>query len=374
MTHPKLDVAVIGGGIMGLAHGWMASRQGLRVGLFERNPAAAGASIRNFGMVWPIGQTAGERYETALRSRDLWLELAQRGVIEASECGSVHLAHHDDEWRVLQEFAALGQHSCHLLNAAETLRKAPIANPDGLRGGLWSPTELRVNPRIVNRQIAHWLATEFGVGVHFQTPVIDVRSGQLTTSTGRTWTADKIIVCSGSDLRSLYPRQFAASGLKLCKLQMLQTRRYTDLPQDAHIASGLTLRHYTSFEDCPSLPELKQRVADENPLLDQYGIHVMATRRSTGELTLGDSHEYDEDITAFDKSEIDDLIVSELQKILVLPDWAITERWHGIYAKHPTDAVYVDSPEPGVHLCVGPGGAGMTMSFGLASQLWNEWS
>ena len=151
MTHPKLDVAVIGGGIMGLAHGWMASRQGLRVGLFERNPAAAGASIRNFGMVWPIGQTAGERYETALRSRDLWLELAQRGVIEASECGSVHLAHHDDEWRVLQEFAALGQHSCHLLNAAETLRKAPIANPDGLRGGLWSPTELRVNPRISNR-------------------------------------------------------------------------------------------------------------------------------------------------------------------------------------------------------------------------------
>lgn len=373
MTGSVIDVAVVGGGIMGLAHAWMASRLGLRVALFERGPRAEGASIRNFGMIWPIGQTAGTRYETALKSREFWLDLAQRGVITASECGSVHLAHHDDEYQVLREFQAEGSHSCRLLNPQETLERAPIANADGLRGGLWSSTELRVNPRLVNGQIANWLAAEFGVGVHFATPVVHVEEGRLVTAQGREWQAKRTVICSGSDLTTLFPDQFAVSQLKRCKLQMLQTGRLNSVRQDAHIASGLTLRHYTSFESCPTLPELRARIARQAPELDRFGIHVMATQRDGGELTLGDSHEYGDEISAFDKSEIDDLIIRELKRIIVLPDWSVSERWHGIYTKHPEDAVYTDSPLPGVQLCVGPGGAGMTMSFGLASQLWNEW-
>ena len=184
----------------------------------------------------------------------------------------------------------------------------------------------------------------------------------------------RVVVCSGSDLVTLYPEVFEQSGLRLCKLQMLRTAKQpSSCVQSAHIASGLTLRHYQSFESCPTLPKLKQRIAVESPELDRYGIHVMASQAANGEFILGDSHEYDDEITPFDKPEIDELILGELRKIIQLPDWSIRERWHGVYARLQDAPVFSCSPESGVHVCVGTGGAGMTMSFGLANQLWTEW-
>jgi D-hydroxyproline dehydrogenase subunit beta len=372
------DVGVIGAGIVGLAHARSSARRGHRVTVFDRHPVASGASIRNFGMIWPIGQPAGEAHALALRSRQAWLELARDAGLWVNPCGSIHLAHREDEWAVLEEFASVAPglgYTVELLSRAEVLRRTEAANPEGLLGGLFSSTELAINPRTAVRALPGWLARHLDVRFELGTAITNVEPGRVRSNDGRTWAFDRIIVCGGADLETLFPELFRNSGLVRCKLQMLKT-----VPQPLgwtmgpHLASGLTLRHYANFAVSASLPALKRRIAALTPELDEYGIHVMASQNDGGEVILGDSHEYEPAIEPFDKAVIDNLILRELGRVIRLPSWEIAERWHGVYAKHGTRPLFEAEPLPGVHVQTGTGGAGMTMSFGLAERFWETLS
>jgi FAD dependent oxidoreductase TIGR03364 len=367
-------VAIVGGGILGLAHAWAAARRGWRVLLCERGRRALGASVRNFGMIWPIGQPAGALHACALRSRAAWLELGQRAGIWVDPCGSLHLAYATDEWAVLQEFAgqaaALG-YDCQLWNAAQIQARCPAVRTDRLCGALWSATELCVDPREALIRLPLWLHETLGVELHYNTLITAVDMPHVRANTGQTWEVERVVVCSGTDFQTLFPEVFAAAGIQQCKLQMMRTA-----PQPGgwrlgpHLAGGLTLCHYAAFRDCASLSALRERLAGEFPDYIRYGIHVMAGQNQRGEIVIGDSHESDDAIEPFDKSIIDTLILDYLRHMVRLPDETIAEHWHGRYAKHPTQPVYSAEPQPGVMVMVSPGGAGMTLAFGLAEVCW----
>ena len=109
----------------------------------------------------------------------------------------------------------------------------------------------------------------------------------------------------------------------------------------------------------------------ETPEFDKYGIHVMVSQNGRGEIIIGDSHEYDSAIEPFDKPEIDRLILDYLKTFLAA-DIRPTARWHGTYAKHPSLPYLRVSPAPNVTVVTATGGAGMTLSFGLAERVVNE--
>ena len=75
------DLAVIGAGVLGLAHALAAARRGKRVVVIDRDAQANGASIRNFGFVTVNGQQAGDCWALARRTREVWAEVAEAARI-----------------------------------------------------------------------------------------------------------------------------------------------------------------------------------------------------------------------------------------------------------------------------------------------------
>jgi len=371
MSNPsRFDVAIVGAGILGLAHAYHFARAGLRVGVFERGVRATGASIRNFGMIWPIGQPPGEMRQMALRSRAHWLDVLQASGIWHQRCGSLHLAYHDDELSVLAEFedrAAGYGYECSLISADDALGHSPVIRPNGLLGALYSSSELCVFPRRVIAELPTYLQS---LGVEFQFgAAASLAEPGLLVAGGDEIIADQIFLCTGDDFETLYPKQFAKLGMTRSKLQMMRAK-----PKDpsyrigTHLCAGLTLGHYANFRVCDKLADLLGRFDRDLPDHVKWGIHLLVSQHEDGCLTIGDSHEYGLGVTPFLRQEIDTLILGYLDAFLEVSKFDIAERWYGVYAKHPTRPYVVEKLAEGVHAVTGVGGAGMTLSFGLAEQ------
>jgi FAD dependent oxidoreductase TIGR03364 len=370
----RFDDAVVGAGIVGLAHAYHLARLGRRVVVFERHARALGASVRNFGMLWPIGQPAGPPRELALRSLAIWLDVLREAGLWQGRVGSLHLAYRDDEARVLAEFVeseSSPDFPCELIGPDEVAARSPGVRRDGLMAALRSPTEVCVDPRSVLATLPRWLAEVHGVRFEFGVPVLGFERPRVNTPAGA-WEADRLWACTGDEFHALYPEAYRSSGLVRCKLQMMRSAPAAGgWRLGPMLAAGLTLRHYRSFERCPSLPALRARIAVENPEFDRHGIHVMASQNDRGEVVIGDSHVYD-DLGPFDEGAIDELILGYLATFLDAPGLRVAARWHGTYAKHPSEPFVVARPAPGAVATIGVGGAGMTLSFGLAERVVND--
>jgi FAD dependent oxidoreductase TIGR03364 len=365
---------VIGAGIVGLATARALAIKGYSVKVFDRNPKAAGASVRNFGMLWPIGQPAGVLYKRAMRSCEIWKEVAAGAGIWYEETGSLHLAYNAEEWAVLQElesiFGAEGR-NVTLLDAGTVISRYGPVNNDQLLGGLYSADEMLIDPREAIAALPGYLEDEYDVDFFWNKCVSYIADKTVYIGNEEEYEFDIAVVCSGADFETLYPEEFAKLPLTKCKLQMLRT---VPMPESFRlktaICGGLSLLHYNSFKAAPSLPLLRQKMETERKEYLQFGIHVMAAQNGRGEITIGDSHEYGMQVDPFDRQSINKQIMDYLAGFLKISSKSIAETWHGIYPKLTNgDTDIFMLVDEGVYLLNGLGGAGMTLSFGLAEEV-----
>ena len=367
---------VVGAGILGMATARALAINGYKVQVIERSQFSIGASIRNFGMLWPIGQPDGQLYDRAIRSREIWKEYLNSSSISFNSCGSLHLAYSYEELDVLEELSSIFQDSGRpvtLITPEQIGNRFKGINQTNLKGGLFSNDEVIIDPREGIRNLPTYLNQKLGIEFIWGTTISRVKPGSVFSGSTR-FDADLIFICSGADFETLYPEVFNQQKITKCKLQMM--RFVSDKPNynlGTSICGGLSLLHYKSFTASKALGILKAKLQNELPEHLKWGIHVMVSQNMKGELTVGDSHEYGLDFDPFDKHFINQLILDYLKKMVHIDQWRLIESWNGIYPKMTNGKTDLHlEVENSVHIVNGIGGNGMTLSFGFAEEIINK--
>jgi FAD dependent oxidoreductase TIGR03364 len=365
MSSQVFDLAVVGSGVIGLAHAYMAAKAGKRVAVIERDARANGASIRNFGFITVTGQERGDSWRLARRTRDVWAEVAPQAGVPIEQHGLYLTARSAEAVAVIEAFLAteMGE-GCRLL--------PPSALGDGLgapdlKGVLYSPHELRVESRTAIPALAAWLEQAWGVVFFRETVVFEAAPPRLRTSRG-VIEAGAVIVCPGDDFVTLYPGRIAGFGLRKCRLSML---RLADpgvrLP--GAIMSDLSLTRYRGYAALPQARALETKLRAEQPSHFANGVHLIVAQGADGSLVVGDSHHYDHLPAPFAPADAEQDILDEYARAMGRAAPAVLERWTGIYAVADDRTYLIDTPEPGVRLVIVTSGTGASTGFGIAEKV-----
>lgn len=362
------DLAIVGAGIVGLAHALAAARRGKKVVVIDRDAQANGASIRNFGFVTVTGQGAGDCWNMARTARDIWAEIAPLAGIDILQRGLVMTARFPESEAVIDAFLAteMGE-GCRRLTAAQAAEKVPSIRADAVRAALYSPHDLRVESRTAIPKVAAFLAERLGVEFKRQTQVLGVAPPTIETSKG-TIKAEVVIVCPGDDFTSLFPERLAPYNVTRCKLHMLRVRPAVPVRHQTAIMTDLGLGRYLGYAELPAATPLKARLDAEFKPARENGVHLIVTQSADGSLVVGDSHHYAATPDPFAPSEVDDIILEEFDRVLDLPGRTVTERWIGTYASAPDRWRLTDRPADNIRIVIVTSGTGASTSFGIAEE------
>lgn len=361
----------MGAGILGTMHAWFARRAGFDVVHLERDLRPRSATVRNFGLVWVSGRAPGDELELALEARRLWEEVSVEAPgVGFRPDGSLTVVRRPDELAVVEEVANAPEATARqveVLDAGATRRVNPLLGGTFL-GALWCRADAVVEPGLALGALRTRLLADDGYRFVGGRTAVSIAPGSVVDHTGERHAGDVVVVCPGAE-HAAGPMAELLEGapLRRVMLQMCQTA-----PLGARLATSLadgdSLRYYPAF-DVPARAAL-----DPAPeVVTRYAMQLLVSQRATGELTVGDTHHYDEPFDfACDEEPYDHLLAS-LAGLLGRPAPPVLRRWTGVYSQVADGAVcWRDQPAPGVWVVTGPGGRGMTLAPAIARQTLTE--
>ncbi len=311
MSGPR--VAVVGGGIIGLAVAWRLAGRGSSVTVYDPAPGT-GASHVAAGMLAP----AGEAYFGEEPLNRALLESARRWPAFAAELseasghdigyrteGTLAVARTDDdlaELARLVDFQAAAGLPVTRLRPAQLRDREPLLAP-GIRGGALLPDDRQVDPRRVVAALRE-AGTRAGVAIRAE-PVTELS----------TVDADLVVVAAGC----------ASAGL-------------TGLP--IRPVKGQTLRLRSSM----GLRHVIRGYAD--------GRHVYLVPRTGGELVVGATNEERRD-TAVTAGAVLDLLRGATELVPGLAEDELVESLAGLRPGTPDNAPVIGRLRPGVLVATG---------------------
>jgi FAD dependent oxidoreductase TIGR03364 len=375
---PMYDLIVVGSGVLGTFHAYHALKKGFRVAIIEKDKMPKGATIQNFGQVVPSGMDS--KWQAYGReSLAIYKEIQSQFDITIRQKGSVYLASTEEEVQLIEELSQINQsnnYESHLLTKDQCLDKYPGLRSDYVKAGLFFPEEVTVEPRTMIYRLQEFMIQNMGLKLIPNTTIVNCESTSngvsLLSAANESFLAKKVIICNGSEFKNLFPTLFNESDLVVSKLQMMQTKPQKNYTLDGSILTGLSIRRYEAFYECPSFKAIKGN-EDPDTLERKWGVHILFKQAADGSVILGDSHHYADakniDDLGFDLDmDIDNFMIHEAKKIIDLPNYEIQNRWYGRYSQCKNKDIFEHTIGDNIHIITGIGGKGMTGSGGFAKE------
>ncbi|MFY8036438.1 MAG: TIGR03364 family FAD-dependent oxidoreductase [Cyclobacteriaceae bacterium] len=374
----EYDLIVVGAGVLGTFHAYHAARLGKKVLLTEKDQYPTQATVRNFGQVVPSGM-GSEWFNYGLKGIATYQQIQSEFDISIRNNGSVYIASDDAEIQLIHELKQVmdsRSYEAQLLSTTQCLNKWPVLNEGYCKEALFFPQELSAEPETLIHRLLIYIAQKFPLLTYRPaTTIIDceVKGDRVvvTSHLKEKFTADHAIICNGGEFKLLFADLFRRSGIVVSKLQMLRTTAMPAVPLEGNILTGLTIRRYESFQECPSYASVQ--TPPHLTELKKWGIHILFKKAIDGSIIIGDSHEYAEasktDDLGFSQNEyINQLMLNEAKRIVTFDINHIAQSWSGFYPQHNEKDIVEMDIENRIHIRTAIGGKGMTTSAGYAEE------
>ena len=239
-------MAIVGGGIIGLACAFRARQSGLRVCVLERGAAGAGATRAAAGVLAPDPETPGFT-ALARRSSELWPAFAgELGDVGYTRCGSLVLAF--DGGPAGLDGEQLDGDACRALE--------PGIAADCV-GGLLLSDDAQVDPRRVTAA----LARAIGGALRTNADVVAVSPERVELADGTRVGAERVVLAAGAWSSRRLAKRLAVHPVKGQTLRLRGPLPATRIIRSEHVyvvprASGETVIGATvedaGFDETPT--------------------------------------------------------------------------------------------------------------------------